>query len=1155
MRENKSTLLFLLLISTIGVTFYFSFHSNNEKFEAENEERPDMPILSGEEKELYLDYLEKRKNQPNLKSAQVGSLSSYANGNIQGEWAPKLSQSGWFGYRVDNSAYDSLRNVFYVVSYAGHLYKLEYQNEIKWTLLNHKIQLNPLDNSQANPIFMGTLLPDSTFRLIRSYEDATQMEYSDDEGITWNKSTGAFVNRSWSNQAFEITGNNTKKIVLHTYYSNYHHIYFSDDNGASYTESQYSFPTSDYDIQVVKPFYTNEAYLWVWSKSTKKLMVYKYNPVAGDFELDKSSDSVINGSNLSRSAATYYNGKYHFYLCTSGSGYSVYYSSDEGATWVLKNSERERPFEVICPDKPNILISGFEDMQMSTDYGSNWGGYSHKLGWDLQHLKTFEKADGGHITLAGLDFGCYISETPDDKNSYTWCNNGAWYAMHYDAASSRNYNSIYMANQDRGTTAYLDTGSEVNTVDVDGTDVLRIGFANREKSVWSWFYYGRIKHRYNFPTGISGESSYDGLGSWWAAPIIAYPDPSEDAIIAAYGSNLQKFSFDALSNSITKTIHPFNFQSEYGQEIGGFSYSELNRNLWYVALNNGAFIYSEDAGETWTKSGYLGITPKANDQAYNYTKNQIIIKASKIDTNRIYYAGVGNILLISEDGGKSFRGKNRGLNIYRIRDFALSPDEKYIFAACGFGGAWVYSVDENYWYQMSDDPIPSVDFTDVEFIENKNCVRFATFGSGILDFNLSTKFSPVDAPTDLSVKISSDNKIELTWTDNSTNEDGFYIEKDNGNNFVRIDTLSNNVTTYKDSIVNYGETSYYRVKSFKNDTASISSNMVEITTPLQGYLSQSSWSVLSVNSEDVAGGHPASHAIDANSSTFWLTEDASHPYNLILDLGYEANIAGLRYLPRQDGIRTGTIKGYELYITNDLANWGTSVLSGSFSSTTSLKEAMMNQPVSGRYVKFVALSEINGTNFASAAEISLLYETVIPDTPFSLNSFILNETSILLLWKDNSINAEGYIIEQLIDGEYVSIDSVDVSTKNITLENMAPLTTFNFRIKSYNKGGASEASETIEVTTAGTTDIVNEVDKINLNIYPNPCTTHINVDIPSLNSAALQIMDVKGKVIITKDINPGTTSMRVTTNDLPKGIYFIKLSYNGTSVSQKIIKR
>ncbi|MBS2098287.1 discoidin domain-containing protein [Carboxylicivirga linearis] len=1160
--KHKSVLLILAaLIMAIGYILY----SPNEELLSEeneigNEERPDKPVLEGEELARFKEYLRSRSSS-GLKSSTATNESTYANGKLTGEWKTKLSQTGWYGYRVDNSSYDSLRNVFYVVSYAGHLYKLEYESEVKWTLLNHKIVMNPSDNSTANPVFMGTLLTDNTFRLIRSNDDLRRMEYSDDEGQTWNIATGANVTQSWSNQIFEITSNGTKRIVLHTYDSNYHHIYFSTDNGATYTESSLSFPISTYDMRIAKPFYTNEAFMWVWRKSQKTIDTYKFNPSAGDFELKTASSSTLEGTNLSSAAATYYDGQYHFYLSTINSNYTVYYSSDEGATWEQKNAGRDRAFEVICPDKPNMLISGFEDMKLSTDYGATWNGFGYKLGWDMQHMRTYEKAGGTPITLVGLDFGCYISETPEDKESYTWCNNGACYAMHYDAASSQNFNSIYMANQDRGATAYKDTGMVVSTMDIDGTDVLRTCFSKRETSAWTWFYYGRIKHQYNFATDKNGGSAVlDGLGNWWAAPIIASPDPNEDAIYAAYGSNLQKFTYDEASGTITQSAHPYDFNAKYGSEIGSFGYSELNRDLWYVALNNGLFIHSTDGGENWTSTSYYGTKPKSNDQYYNYPKNQAVIKASQIDTNKVYFAGVGNYFLVSENNGKTFSSKINGLSISRIRDFALSPDEQFIFAACGYGGAWVYSIQDNRWFQMMDDPIPSVDFTNVEFIKRTNCVRFATYGSGIIEFHLNNQFYPVNAPDQLNSSINKQNYIELKWTDNADNEDGFYIERASEGEmyFTCIDTIATDQSTYIDTTMQYETTYYYRVKAVKDDIASAESNLAIIKTLKKGYISPANIALIDFSSEEINSEYsPAIYAFDGDENTYWHTQYSGtapgYPHYLTVDFGEEMSLVGFRYLPRQDGMDIGTIADYAIYVSNDVNTWGDAIATGRMSANTNLKEVMFENKVSGRYVKFEALSEISGSKYASAAEVILLNQTVPPDSPYGLKATLYQETSVFITWNDASLNSEGYIIEQWENDTFVPIDTINPTIKVFLISDLEPLTDYRFRLRSYNEGGTSGASNEVAVTTGGSTGISQE--ETTIKTYPNPFNNQLNIELPIINSeATLRLSDLNGKIIIERKVAAETNNLHLNTSHVSTGIYLLIINYKDQQIVQKVIK-
>ena len=67
-------------------------------------------------------------------------------------------------------------------------------------------------------------------------------------------------------------------------------------------------------------------------------------------------------------------------------------------------------------------------------------------------------------------------------------------------------------------------------------------------------------------------------------------------------------------------------------------------------------------------------------------------------------------------------------------------------------------------------------------------------------------------PTNLTGKAISTTETNLSWTDNSTNEIGFTIERKTGNgNYSQLISLSSNVTTYTDASVSAGSSYTYRV--------------------------------------------------------------------------------------------------------------------------------------------------------------------------------------------------------------------------------------------------------------------------------------------------------------------------------------------------------
>lgn len=84
-------------------------------------------------------------------------------------------------------------------------------------------------------------------------------------------------------------------------------------------------------------------------------------------------------------------------------------------------------------------------------------------------------------------------------------------------------------------------------------------------------------------------------------------------------------------------------------------------------------------------------------------------------------------------------------------------------------------------------------------------------------------------------------------------------------------------------------------------------------------LPRKSWKVVYVDSEEnLAEGAPAESVFDGDPDTFWHTlwsaPHTMHPHTLVLDLGAEQEIAGVRLLPRQDSAN-GRIKDYKLYLS------------------------------------------------------------------------------------------------------------------------------------------------------------------------------------------------------------------------------------------------
>ncbi|MGI8839055.1 MAG: choice-of-anchor B family protein [Pyrinomonadaceae bacterium] len=89
------------------------------------------------------------------------------------------------------------------------------------------------------------------------------------------------------------------------------------------------------------------------------------------------------------------------------------------------------------------------------------------------------------------------------------------------------------------------------------------------------------------------------------------------------------------------------------------------------------------------------------------------------------------------------------------------------------------------------------------------------------------------APSNLKASAISASVINLTWTDNSVNEDGFRIERCSGGpscNFVQIAALGPNVGTYQDSGLTRSTMYRYRVRAYNAAGSSAYSNTANART-------------------------------------------------------------------------------------------------------------------------------------------------------------------------------------------------------------------------------------------------------------------------------------------------------------------------------------
>lgn len=135
-----------------------------------------------------------------------------------------------------------------------------------------------------------------------------------------------------------------------------------------------------------------------------------------------------------------------------------------------------------------------------------------------------------------------------------------------------------------------------------------------------------------------------------------------------------------------------------------------------------------------------------------------------------------------------------------------------------------------------------------------------------------------NAPSNLAGSLAAPTSVRLQWTDNSTDETGFVVERSPGTGngtFQSAATVSANIVEYTDTGLANGTTYTYRVRAVRDSIASDPSNTFTITTGNEpGALTGSDLGTVAIaGTSSTANGVVT---IDAAGSDIWETSDSGY---------------------------------------------------------------------------------------------------------------------------------------------------------------------------------------------------------------------------------------------------------------------------------------
>ena len=347
-----------------------------------------------------------------------------------------------------------------------------------------------------------------------------------------------------------------------------------------------------------------------------------------------------------------------------------------------------------------------------------------------------------------------------------------------------------------------------------------------------------------------------------------------------------------------------------------------------------------------------------------------------------------------------------------------------------------------------------------------------------------------DPPSKLSLVEVSKAQINLSWKDNSTNEDAFIVERSTaGNsNYIEIATLMAGSTSYEDTDVPKANTYYYRVRASGISGRSGYSNEVFI---VQRPESPSELSLVEVSNTQI--------------NLFWKDNSTNE----------DAFIVERSTADNSNYIEIATL----------------------MAGSTSYEDINIAPEV--YFYRIKAMNSGGDSDYSNEVSGSLVLDTP-PESPSELSLVEVSNTQINLFWRDNSTNEDAFIVERSTsdNSNYAEIATLGAGSTSYEDINIAPEVYF-YRIKAMNSGGDSDYSNEVSGSLVLDTPLQADTEIV---IHPNPGEGLFNLVLPqNMSNFKLSLYDLTGNkidpVISKKDGN-------ISINLIPyaNGIYLLKVS-------------
>ena len=381
------------------------------------------------------------------------------------------------------------------------------------------------------------------------------------------------------------------------------------------------------------------------------------------------------------------------------------------------------------------------------------------------------------------------------------------------------------------------------------------------------------------------------------------------------------------------------------------------------------------------------------------------------------------------------------------------------------------------------------------------------------------------APSGLTAAATSMSDIHLGWTDNSSNETGFEVERGaaQAGPFTLVTTTAANAVTYVDPGLTKSTTYWYRVRStntaggspytisvsattyITNDNIPPSVPMGVVATPASISSIIVSWTASTDNSSGVASysvqrnatevgtvtapglsytatllgagtmycytviavdavGNRSAPSSPAACATTPLTQTGPNPpFNLTATTG-SYQLINLRW---SDGANDEN--GFEVERSLTTANGFAKIATlgpANGDGGVSFGDDGGIAPSTAYYYRVRAFNDGGNSTYSNESSAATL--PTPPAAPTNLTLTVLGSNTLRLNWVDNSVNEDGFSVDQSLmpDAGFLAITQTAANAVSFTPTGLSPSTAYFFRIRAYNLGGNSATIGPVTGTTA-----------------------------------------------------------------------------------------